>query len=173
MSAAEKEERAGSASLRQHESASRAERRRQLSAPEQAAVRAADNAARANKRERKRNRRDEDETAASLQHSDAKQRRSGSPAKVCSAEHATFIPVLSGFNEAFAVKVNVLVGQELSDDDEDKRKRDEEAAEVELLQQRSSSAQQQRCEDTPAPFVVQVLLCAPYATFLSSFFLFQ
>ena len=69
--------------------------------------------------------------------------------------------MFSGFNEAFAVEVNVnIAGQELSDD-EHKRKRDEEAADVELLQQRSSSsAQQQRCEDTLAPFVAQVLLCA-------------
>ena len=80
--------------------------------------------------------------------------------------------MFSGFSEAFAVEVNVnIVGQELSDD-EDKRKRDEEAAaDAELLQRRSSSsAQQQHCEDTSAPFVAQVLLCAEYAAFLSSFF---
>ena len=113
MSAAEEEERAGSASLQQHQTAGRAERRRQLSALEQAIVRAADNAARASTRERKRkrNRRDEEEAAELPQHSAAKQRRSGSPATVCSAEHATFILCFLVSMKRLPLKLTFLLGR--------------------------------------------------------------
>ena len=172
MSAAEDEEPAhGSASLRQHKTAGRAKQRQQLPAHEQTAIRAANTTARANKRERKRNTRDEDEAAAaSLQHSAAKQQRSGSLAKVCFADRFYIHSVFSGFNEAFAVEVNIPVWQELPDD-EYKRKR-EEAAEAALLHQRSPSAQRRSREEAPAPapFVVQVR-CAEDATFLFLFFL--
>ena len=171
MSAADGEEHAGSASRRQYKTAGRAEQRRQLSAQEQANFREANTTARANKRERKRNTRDEDEAAAaSLQHSAAKQQRSGSLAKVCFADRFYIHSVFSGFNEAFAVEVNIPVWQELPDD-EYKRKR-EEAAEAALLHQRSPSAQRRSREEAPAPapFVVQVR-CAEDATFLFLFFL--